>query len=140
MTLTEPDAINAAMQHSTARIVATTLATSVAIDNEALVVGNTRKLRRLIIENLDNIICVFHLATQDAAAANDADLPQKYALSNYETKYIEPEKVDEYMSKILGTATVRRFSGYVRNLDDSGAPAGITNGVRLLPDYYDDLD
>ncbi len=140
MTLTESDAINAAMQHSTARITVTTLATSLAIDNEALVVGNTRKLRRLIIENLDNITCVLHLATQDAAAGNDADLPQKYMLSNYETKYIEPEKVDEYISKILGTTTVRRFAAYLRNMDDTGAPAGLTNGVRIVGDYYDDLD
>lgn len=141
MVLADARQIDAAKRMASTRVTVTTLATSAALDNEALRAnGLARKVRRAVFANLDNILVMVHLATHDAAGANDADLGRRVFLANYGQFVWEPEKADETFLSFLGTATVRRLSAYLRNLDDTLAPPGLVNGVRIEVDYYDDVE
>lgn len=136
MVLTTEKQINAALKPSRAVVTAAVLANSEVIDEENIRIGIYRKIRKAVLWNLDNNVVRFRFATQDAAGANDANLPLTRELTGYGSAIIEPTELTEKVLAILATTTVRRLSGYVELI--SGGL--VTFGVELNVQYYDDLD
>lgn len=122
-------------------IVGVLIANSQLIDNENCRPGLTRKVRRFIIQNMDNDIRFIRFCTSALSpalcgaptVAPRVDLGIQYQLQNFQTLIIEPEHQGDDIVKMLSVlAAARRLGAYI--------PVGpIITGILVTVDYYDDL-
>ena len=132
MALSDPDMIRAAMQFGAATAQGTTLVGATAIDNEALIAGLTRHIRRIVAYNLHNETRVLTFASGTGAAGTTA-LKKSMQLITFGYMVLEPLKDNEDVIKWTYVATTDiRFMGYLSVNTGS-------DGVLVNIDYWDDM-
>lgn len=132
MVLSDPDMIKAAMVNGGALITGITLAGATVIDNEALITGLSRHIRRIVFFNDDDDPRVITLATGKASGAVGSTALKKYTLTiNYGYFVWEPPKINEDVLKFDYALDNERLYAYLN---------AVTTGVYADVEYYDDLN
>lgn len=134
MVLEDSFMIQAEMQSQTSSVTGETSANAQDLDNEDTTTGLWRKIRRILLDNMDNIVVRIDFGTGITGTWATA-LGFSVELTNYQERALSPEDLDEAQAKFLASATDNRFQAYLTII--SGA--AVTNGVRVTIQYYDDI-
>jgi len=133
MVLEDSFMIQSEMQANTSSVTGEGTGNAADLDNEDCTTGLVRKVRRVLLDNMDNIVVLFDFASGVTGTYATA-LGLSVQLTNYQERVLSPEDLDEAQLQFLASATDNRFQGYLTVISGT-----VVNGVRVSIEYYDDI-